>query len=442
MNQALLVVEDDADLRNALEDTLSLHGYDVASATDGSEAIARLGKEQFSLVLSDVQMAPVGGLELLQHIQQKHADIPVILMTAYGSIEQAVQAMQCGAMNYLAKPFEASELVSMVEQYLRTAPADELIAEDPRSRELVKLAEKLAQNDLTVLISGESGTGKEVYARYLHKKSARCTAPFVAVNCAAIPENMLEAVLFGYERGAFTGAQTAHAGKFEQAQGGTLLLDEISEMDPSLQAKLLRVLQEKQVERLGGRNVIDLDVRVLATTNRDLKSAVNNGDFREDLFYRLNVLPLVVPALRDRPGDILPLARSVLARSSNGQVCEFSSAAEAQLLNYHWPGNVRELENLIQRAQVLADGSMLDTQHLQFEADARVVYVDIEEETHAEIANLEERLRAHERELIFDALRQGDGNRESTAALLGISPRTLRHKLARIREEGLAIPGN
>jgi two-component system response regulator FlrC len=448
----ILVVEDDAALREALEETLQDAGHRVRVAADGAEAMLMIERAAPSLVVSDVQMSPVDGLELLASLQENHPEVPVVLMTAYGSIAQAVSAMQRGAMDYLAKPFEASALIEMVERYLpvKQGGSDELIARDPKTLELTALARRLADNDLTVMISGESGTGKEVFARFIHRHSRRAGAPFVAINCAAIPENMLEAMLFGYEKGAFTGAQSAHPGKFEQAQGGTLLLDEISEMGQPLQAKLLRVLQEREVERLGGRKVMDLDVRVLATTNRDLKAEVAEGQFREDLFYRLNVLPLCLPPLRDRVGDILPLAEDVLRECPGIGSLRFSSAAGACLTAYGWPGNVRELTNLVQRAAVLVDGTTIEPQHLLFEAEpARVASVDLPPPVEAamsggelpESVSLEEDLRAREQEVIFEALRSDAGNREAAAARLGISPRTLRHKLARLREEGVVIPG-
>lgn len=449
----VLVVEDDAALREALEETLQEAGYTVRVAGDGAEAMLILEQAVPSLVISDVQMSPVDGLELLASLREQHPEIPVVLMTAYGSIAQAVSAMQRGAMDYLAKPFEAGALIEMVERYLPAVQggSDDLIASDPKTLALTALARRLADNDLTVMISGESGTGKEVFARFVHQQSQRADAPFVAINCAAIPENMLEAMLFGYEKGAFTGAQAAHPGKFEQAQGGTLLLDEISEMGQPLQAKLLRVLQEREVERLGGRKVMNLDVRVIATTNRDLKAEVNEGNFREDLFYRLNVLPLNLPPLRDRTGDILPLAEAILRANPTARSLRFSSAAIRRLTEYSWPGNVRELTNVVQRAAVLSDGCTIEEGHLLFEAEpVRVASVDLPssaddsaripgDETH--VVSLEEDLRAREREVIFEALRTDGGSREAAAARLGISPRTLRHKLARLREEGAEIPG-
>ncbi|TNF33529.1 MAG: sigma-54-dependent Fis family transcriptional regulator, partial [Gammaproteobacteria bacterium] len=270
----VLIVEDDTNLRDALSDTLQLEGYSVAVAEHGRAALARMNDAAYKMIISDVQMQPMDGMELLQHIRQQDQQTPVVMMTAYGTIEKAVDAMRLGATDYLVKPFEADDLISVVKRLMpanaSVAVDDDLVAVEEKTRALKVLAGKVAQSEATVLLCGESGVGKEVFARYIHNQSSRVNGPFVAINCAAIPENMLESVLFGYEKGAFTGAYQAHAGKFEQAQGGTLLLDEISEMDISLQAKLLRVLQEKEVERLGGRKTIPLNVRVLATTNRNL----------------------------------------------------------------------------------------------------------------------------------------------------------------------------
>lgn len=311
------------------------------------------------------------------------------------------------------------------------------IAHDAKSRAVKTLASKLAGNDLTVLISGESGTGKEVYARFIHNVSTRRERPFIAVNCAAIPENMLEAILFGHEKGAFTGAQSVRRGKFEQAQGGTLLLDEMSEMELGLQAKLLRVLQEKEVERLGSEVPIPLDVRVLATTNRVLKDQVAQGRFREDLYYRLNVLPLLLPPLRERPGDVPPLARAMLRSVDSGTSTEarsFTAEALDRLVAHSWPGNVRELENLVQRSAVLCSDQILDADDLLFE----VVSVDRKSQTDS-LLSLDEEVRRCEQRVIARALALTGGNRQEAAARLEVSPRTLRHKIARLREEGLAF---
>jgi two-component system response regulator FlrC len=318
----------------------------------------------------------------------------------------------------------------------------EMVAYDAGSQRLAELARRVAASDCTVLIVGESGTGKEVLARFIHRHSVRANAAFIAVNCAAIPENMLEAMLFGYERGAFTGAHSAHAGKFEQAQSGTVLLDEVTEMPLGLQAKLLRVLQEREVERLGGRMPIELDVRVLATTNRRLRAEVAAGRFREDLYYRLAVFPLVVAPLRERRDDVLPLAMMLLAsRCRPGErIPALSAAAAHLLLTYTWPGNVRELDNLLQRARILVNGPVIEPEHIQFElanepAGAHVVRL----ETRAG-NGLAASLNQTECQLILDALRAGDTSRRAVAERLGISPRTLRHKLARLREAGVNVP--
>jgi len=324
-----------------------------------------------------------------------------------------------------------------------------VIAEDQRTRELVTLSQRVAASDVTVMISGESGTGKEVLARFIHNQSERAEGPFVAINCAAIPENMLEAALFGYEKGAFTGAYKSCSGKFEQAQGGTLLLDEITEMDLGLQAKLLRVLQEREVERLGGKDAISLDIRVLATTNRNMREQVRNGNFRQDLYYRLNVFPLNIPALRDRPGDIVPLAQQFACRHEKGDTCPgFTPEAEQYLRSYSWPGNARELENVVQRALILKTGVCISVTDIQLD-DEEELPVSAVRQYPADPGSdtksgrlLEKDLKLKERELIIAALVAGNGSRKDVASRLGISPRTLRYKLARLRDAGIDIPGS
>jgi two-component system response regulator FlrC len=337
------------------------------------------------------------------------------------------------------------------------APAARVLEREPvvvaeKSRALYELARRVAATDCTVMIAGESGTGKEVLARYIHARSPRAQRAFVAVNCAAIPENMLEALLFGYERGSFTGAATAHAGKFEQAQGGTLLLDEITEMPQSLQAKLLRVLQEREVERIGGRGPIALDVRVIATTNRNLRAEVAAGRFREDLFYRLCVFPLGIAALRDRRDDVLPLAMQLLAARCRpgGVIPALSADAAHLLLTYSWPGNVRELDNLLQRALILTTGPVIDPEHIRFESITDVSLPMPMPSSPGAAASamagpgepsaaLRGSLRDTERDLILDVLEKGASRREA-ADRLGISPRTLRYKLARLRAGGTNVP--
>lgn len=439
----VLVVEDDPDLREALCDTLELGGFRVEKAGDGSAALEYLDRTSVGMVISDVQMRPMDGHALLARIKQKSPQIPVLLMTAYGNVEKAVMAMREGAEDYLSKPFDPELLLQKVQQaMLPCSVAEEaVVAEDLKTRELLELAARVAQCDATVMICGESGTGKEVFARYIHRHSARRDGAFIAMNCAAIPENMLEAVLFGHEKGAFTSAYQSAPGKFEQAQGGTLLLDEISEMSLPLQAKLLRVLQEREVERVGGRKLIQLDVRVLATTNRNLREEVAAGRFREDLYYRLNVFPLTLPPLRERSRDLLPLARFLLQRHAamyRTGTPMLSDEVEERLLEHRWPGNVRELENVIQRALILSNGMNLTLRHLNFEW---------EEESAAPPADMAERnslndnLRSREEQIILDALREGNGSRKNAAERLGISQRTLRYKIARLRDAGVAIPG-
>ena len=444
MSQAkVLVVEDDPTLREALCDTLELAGYAVRHAADGRQALKLLAAESIAMVVSDVQMGPMDGHELLTRIKNRYPQMPVLLMTAYGNIEKAVTAMRDGAVDYLTKPFEPQLLLARVKQVIdgQDNGDDQVVAEDLRSRELLELARRVARSDATVIVCGESGTGKEVFARYIHQQSLRREQPFIAINCAAIPDNMLEAVLFGYEKGAYTGAYQTTPGKFEQAQGGTLLLDEISEMSLGLQAKLLRVLQEREVERLGGRRVISLDVRVLATTNRSLREEVAAGRFREDLFYRLNVFPLLLPPLRERSRDVLPLAGYLLNRLCNVQGIpepSLSQAAQQKLLNHPWPGNVRELDNLMQRALILCDGSAIGPDELCFEMEHDLQRSGMQEPAKG---RLSEDLRSVEEQMILDALEEGNGSRKNAAERLGISQRTLRYKIARLRDAGVAIPG-
>jgi two-component system response regulator FlrC len=391
-------------------------------------------------------MQPVDGRELLRRLRQRQSPPPVLLMTAYGTIDQAVAAMRDGAVDYLVKPFEADELERRVARYVRpVAPPSKFnalpVAEDPRSRALLDLAARVAQSDVTVLLNGESGTGKEVLARFIHSHSKRNAGPFVAVNCAAIPEHMLEALLFGHEKGAFTGAQTRSVGKFAQANGGTLLLDEITEMALGLQAKLLRVLQEREVEPLGASKPIPLDVRVLATSNRDLEQVVRDGAFREDLYYRLSVFPLKIPPLRDRPGDVAALAeRCIATRSARPRT--LTPAALQRLKTYSWPGNVRELENVMQRALLLADGdSCIDVQHLAIDdprgGPPRDALASV-----STTAGLAGELWEEETRRIVTALEAHRGTRKHAAEQLGISDRTLRYKLSKIRAAGIQVPGD
>ena len=470
----VLIVEDDEGLLDALTETLDMAGFHYIGVGSAEEAWDVLAQHRVDLVVSDINMPGKSGFELLSDVRKQYPGIPVVLMTAYAQISQAVSAMQQGAADYLVKPFDPEQLCDVVGRHLGRSSASAVVkgpvAVDPASRRIFDMARKVAATDSTVLICGESGTGKEVLARYIHDHSARRAKPFVAINCAAIPENMLEAILFGHEKGAFTGAYQSSPGKFEQANGGTLLLDEISEMELGLQAKLLRVLQEREVERIGGRKAIKLDVRVLATTNRDLREHVQSGRFREDLFYRLSVFPLAWMPLRERRGDILPLAEHLLAthvsKMGLGSVTLDESARNA-LYQHDWPGNVRELDNAIQRALILQQGGVIRAQDLVLDfgmslaggqggaAEAmpamNMASPDLAEPVSP--ANLDSGLaeeggdgsvlgsevRQREFQIILDALRREGGRRNRVAEKLGISPRTLRYKLARMRECGIDV---
>ncbi|KRW68080.1 Fis family transcriptional regulator [Pseudomonas sp. TTU2014-105ASC] len=457
MAAKILLVEDDHSLREALGITLQLGGYEYRAVDCAEAALVALSEELFGLVISDVNMPGMDGHELLGLIRQRYPHIPVLLMTAFGAVARAVDAMRQGAVDYLVKPFEPGTLLELLARHVNgtvdTAESEGPVACELSSQQLLSLAARVAQSDSTVLISGESGTGKEVLARYIHQQSSRVGKPFIAINCAAIPDNMLEATLFGHEKGAFTGAIASQPGKFEQADGGTLLLDEISEMPLGLQAKLLRVLQEREVERVGGRRPIVLDIRVLATTNRDLAGEVAAGRFREDLFYRLSVFPLAWPPLRQRPADILPLAERLLAshaRKMRQVPARLSAEAQRCLVQYGWPGNVRELDNAIQRALILQQGGLIQPGDLclvapGIQASLPVVgapgqslgepAVDVVEPGNA----LGDDLRRREFQLIIDTLRAERGRRKETADRLGISARTLRYKLAQMRDAGLDV---
>ncbi|MBF8722099.1 sigma-54-dependent transcriptional regulator [Pseudomonas guariconensis] len=447
----VLLVEDDRVLRQALGDTLEIGGFTYRAVGSGEEALEAVAGEAFSLVVSDVNMPGMDGHQLLAQLRSLHPQLPVLLMTAHAAVERAVEAMRQGAVDYLVKPFEPKALISLVERHAagRVGGADEEgpVACEPASRQLLELAARVARSDSTVLISGESGTGKEVLARYIHQQSPRAAQPFVAINCAAIPDNMLEATLFGHEKGAFTGAIAAQAGKFEQADGGTLLLDEISEMPLGLQAKLLRVLQEREVERVGGRKPITLDIRVLATTNRDLEGEVAAGRFREDLYYRLSVFPLAWRPLRERSADILPLAERLLARhvaKMKHAPVRLSAEARACLQGHAWPGNVRELDNALQRALILQQGGVIEAADFCL-AGVIPLSAPLPTPTHAvneapaERGGLGDDMRRHEFQMIIDTLRAERGRRKEAAERLGISPRTLRYKLAQMRDAGFDV---
>lgn len=482
----ILIVEDDRDLRDALVTTLELAKFRVREAANAHEALLRLAESPVDMVVSDVNMPGLSGHELLGEVQRLYPGLPMMLITAYGQINHAVSAMQSGAVDYLVKPFEPKVLVDAVTKVVggsRQKAGDEPVAEDPVSKRIFQLAAKVAGSDSTVMISGESGTGKEVLSRYIHQQSPRADQPFVAINCAAIPENMLEAILFGHEKGAFTGAVASAPGKFEQANGGTILLDEVSEMDPALQSKLLRVLQEREVERVGGRKTISLDVRVIATTNRDLADFVREGRFREDLYYRLSVFPMHWQPLRERPLDILPMATSLLkkhCRKMKLTGISFATDARNALMEHSWPGNVRELDNAIQRSLVLHQGNVIHAEDLcldlgatgRFDGNRAAVApvtspfaTEPAEDVHpryagesaapdsdsgfseanhpgpvsVEVGSLGDDLRQQEFRIIIQTLRSERGRRNKAAEQLGISPRTLRYKLAQMRDAGIDL---
>lgn len=402
---AILVVETDRGLRESLLRALDTNGYAVCGAETAVGASRIIDRCNVQLVLRScrINVPQAGGL-------------PQVVM-----YDNATDA-GCGD---LAKPFDTAALLTAVTDHLQAA-TDQLIACDPATCRVAGLASRVAMTDVSVMITGESGVGKEVFAQLIHRKSARSGAPFVALNCAALPATMLEAILFGYEKGAFTGATSAHAGKFEQANGGTLLLDEVTELPLELQGKLLRVLQEREVERLGSDRLLPLDLRIIATSNRNLIKVVSQGLFREDLYYRLNVFPLEIPPLRSRPGDILPLARHLMRRFAQHQTL-LSAEAESALRDYSWPGNVRELANVVQRALVLADDCQIDREHLLFDDTGIPRHLNA----------VRDRSEARE---ILDTLHSVGGRRRDAAQRLGISPRTLRYKLAKLRAAGHAVP--
>ena len=458
MGIKVLLVEDDRSLREALADTLLLAGHDYHAVGCAEDALTAVAREPFSLVVSDVNMPGMDGHQLLSLLRARQPQLPVLLMTAHGAVERAVDAMRQGAADYLVKPFEPKALLDLVARHalgsIGASDGEGPVAVEPASAQLLELAARVARSDSTVLISGESGTGKEVLARYIHQQSHRASQPFIAINCAAIPDNMLEATLFGHEKGSFTGAIAAQAGKFEQADGGTLLLDEISEMPLGLQAKLLRVLQEREVERVGARKPIALDIRVVATTNRDLAGEVAAGRFREDLFYRLSVFPLAWRPLRERTADILPLAERLLAKHVNKMkhaAAKLSPDAQACLTAYPWPGNVRELDNAIQRALILQQGGLIQPQDFCLAGPVTYTAMPVAAPGSAVIREVEidadsagalgDDLRRREFQMIIDTLRAERGRRKEAAEKLGISPRTLRYKLAQMRDAGMDVEG-
>ncbi|MCX8022131.1 MAG: sigma-54 dependent transcriptional regulator [Syntrophorhabdaceae bacterium] len=425
MKRAILVVDDDYHMRLALKESLIRAGYNVYVAEDGIRASDELKKRMFDVVITDVKMPGMNGIDFLKLVKEKQPFLPVILITAYGTIQDAVHVIKEGAFDYIQKPFDSEALYSVVKRALK-GDSGNIICASKAMKEVLLKAERVAKSDITVLVHGESGVGKEVVSRFIHENSDRAKGPFVPVNCAALPENLLESELFGYEKGAFTGAQSRKPGKFEVADKGTILLDEVTEMDFKLQAKLLRVLQEKEIEVIGSRHPKKVDVRVIATTNRNMKRLVEEGRFREDLYYRLNVFPIHVPPLRERRDDIPELVAHFLRKHSKGMDVRVEEEAMAFLKENSWRGNVRELENIIARACILSNYSVIKLTHLK--------EMDFAKEAH------QGTMKEMEVKLILDALKALNGNRTKAASALGITVRTLRNKIREYREMGIAIP--
>lgn len=443
-NGQVLVVDDEADIRELLGMTLIRMGLEPFCASSVSEALELLGRNSFQLCLTDMRLADGDGLAVVEHITRNHPSLPVAVITAHGSAENAVAALKAGAFDYLGKPVSLDQLRALVRSALKLpavperAPADDgsaqLIGESPPLQTVRQLIEKLARSQAPVQIRGESGCGKELAARLIHQKSARRDGPFVAVNCGAIPENLMESEFFGHRKGAFTGAVADHDGFFQAASGGTLFLDEVGELPLSMQVKLLRAIQEKRVRRIGTTAEEPVDVRIISATHRHLADEVKSGAFRQDLYYRLNVIELRMPALRELREDIPRLAGAILERQSgSGRALRLSVAAEAALADYHFPGNVRELENILERALALASGSEIGVDDLQLD-DERAPAAEAAE---VEGLPLPERLEAVERKAILDALERTRYNQTAAAKVLGISFRALRYRIQRlgIRQE-------
>ncbi len=436
----ILIADDEAGIREFISDALAMDGHEVAVAPDGDAAARALDERSFDLLFTDLRMPGMDGMTLVRKVRAEQPEVQVVVLTAHGTVGTAVEAMRLGAFDYLQKPIGGPDELSMVAQRAlerrrlldveaRVARTDDaqprLSYGDPRMAPVVASIEKVARTSATVLLLGESGTGKEVAARAVHDMSDRRSRPFMAVNCAALAETLLESELFGHEKGAFTGATERRRGRIELAHGGTFFLDEVAELRPEMQAKLLRVLQERRFERVGGVRTIEVDVRWIAATNRDLQSMMNEGTFREDLYHRLAVFPIHMPALRERPDDIIPIARVILARVASDlkrRRLHLSEAAERKLAAWRWPGNVRELANALERAAILADGDSIAADDLRLDAPASIAptqAVDLRP-----LVDLE-------REAIERALRAVGGNRRRAAEILGIGERTLYDKLKR-----------
>lgn len=455
MMARILIVEDEEKLRRVLSLQLESAGYEVETA--GSAEAALRMSDRANLVLTDLRLPAMDGLSLLEAIQRQNARLPVVVMTAFGTVEIAVEAMKKGAADFLPKPFSMDHLMAVVRKALEVQSLREentrlkeelghryrfenIIGSGPKMQEILASVLRVGPMRTTVLLCGESGVGKDLIARAIHHHSPRSSHPFVKINCTAIPENLMESELFGYEKGAFTGAATSKPGKFEQAEGGTVFLDEIGDVPTAVQVKLLRILQEREFERLGSNKTRQIDVRVIAATNVDLRRALEEGNFREDLYYRLNVFPLTIPPLRERGEDIPVLAESFLrkfARELGSQVEGISEAASQKLMAYHWPGNVRELENAIERSLLYATGTLLQPEDIRLDhAPRRAVPGNggngnggaVAHDFLPEGVSLEE----HEQQLIREALRRAAGNKSQAARLLGLSRNALRYRLSQM----------
>ncbi len=438
----ILIVDDDLGQRSLLETFLRAQGYETQSAASGEAALKLLAEQSFAMMVSDVRMPGMSGIETLRRVRQKHAALPVLLVTAFADIRSAVTAMRDGAVNYLAKPIDLDELITSVR--LALDPGGEpvvaglsqpplpagVITQSPLMQAVFRDVAVIAPTDTRVLITGESGVGKEVIAEVIHAWGRRAAAPLIKVNCAAIPEALLESELFGHEKGAFAGADQRRIGRFEEAAGGTILLDEIGDLPPALQASLLRIINDGTFRRVGSAHDQPATARVLATTSRDLEAQITAGRFREDLFYRLNVMEIHLPPLRERPEDVLPLATHFIGQFSR-QKPRFSATVASALTRYRWPGNVRELRNAMERAALLSRGEIVLPEHLP----AKLVATPAGPAPEGDAQRLEE----IEREAILRALRKNNYNRTETAKELAISRRALTYKLQRLRAEGMAV---